>query len=239
MDRSLPNGLTEKEARIYDALLRNGKLNLTSLARISGIKKTTLYLHLEHMLARDIIKQSVIGKRKFYYPESPATILKQLETNAREFSSALPELMQFYQTSRAEPGVVVYSGKDGFSKAIAEVMRGSLVTKNFWSPRRYLRMFQIGEDRFEETAQAEGVTVQLLLEHSPESDRFIKIMDRSVISKAKVLPPGYDDLPISVIVSNGKIAFLSYDDLFCIVIHNRIIAGFVEVLFDNLWKQIK
>lgn len=231
-------GLTQKESLIYDALLRAGRLNLSALARHSGIKKTTLYLHLESMLARDIIRQTVIGRRKFYFAESPEKIFSQLQDGTKQFEKALPGLMEIFRSARSEPNIVLYSGKEGIVKAIVEVLDGALYVKNFWSPRKYYHVFEVRENKFNEIAVRDELKPKVLLEHTSESRHYLKTIAPPV-SQFRILPEGFENLPISVIVTGSKVALMSYDDLFCVVIHNRVIAGFVEVMFDNLWKQTK
>jgi len=232
-------GLPEKEATIYGALLKGGKLSLTGLSRISKINQTTLYLHIRSLLSKKVIRQTVVGKRTYYSPENPEKVIGSLKKKVTNSEKALPDLMELYTKVRSEPGVNIFQGKDAFKRGLAEVMKAnSLLVRSFWSPRMYYSVFsRHNEDAFVDLLKHEGLKAKVLMENASESTSYIKYHADSSVAQYKMLSRGYEDLGISLTQANDKIAFMSYLDEFVLVIQNKVMAHFIETIHRNLWDQ--
>ena len=72
-------GLTEKEAKIYVALLEVGEATAQQLATKSGINRATTYVTLENLLKRGLASNITKKKKTYFIIESPQQILDFLD----------------------------------------------------------------------------------------------------------------------------------------------------------------
>lgn len=122
-------GLSEREANVYMAALRLGQASLSSLARASAIKKTTLYPHIESLLQRGFLRKTVLRKRFYYAAENPKKILTTFDKSRAEFERDLPKLLATYKSAAHEPAVRVYTGKEELSNLYSYVAATALFLK--------------------------------------------------------------------------------------------------------------
>lgn len=231
-------GLTESEGHIYAAALHGGKMTLSQLSRASGIGKTTLYPHIDSLLRQGLLVKTIVGKRAYYAPGNPKTMLTTAERHRKQLEHALPGMLSAYQHALHAPAVSTYEGADGIRQLYEEIKNSAQYIKTFWSPRSFFRNFSLQDDaEFAARLHERGVVIQSLLEYSPESARYIRTK-RDIPQKLRELPPDYA-VTINTLIFGSKVALVSYENLFGLVIDNVEIARFHESLFDNLWKSLR
>ena len=64
-------GLTEKESSVYFELLKADSLSGIEVSRKTGIKKATVYVVIEDLMKKNLLKEVKVGKRMHYRAESP------------------------------------------------------------------------------------------------------------------------------------------------------------------------
>src|SRR3989338_2859882 len=71
-------GLSEKEAKIYLALLELGQATVLELAKKSGIKRPTVYVVIEEMREKGYVAKAMRERRVCFTAKSPDLILQAL-----------------------------------------------------------------------------------------------------------------------------------------------------------------
>ncbi len=93
-------GMTEREARLYLAMLQAGEADATQLHRISGVVRTKTYEALQIMVLKGYCLERVSGKRRFFRAVKPSTLReimidkwkKEMETKKLNANRILNEL---------------------------------------------------------------------------------------------------------------------------------------------------
>ena len=83
-------GLNPEEAAIYHALLHGGSMSLQSIARTTGLKRTTLYPYIQSLIEKRITTSTPCGKRIVYSAEQPERLLQQLNERRYLLEAMLP-----------------------------------------------------------------------------------------------------------------------------------------------------
>ena len=227
--------LGEKDAGIYMALLRAGEMHIASIVKLAGVKRSTVYLHIDHLARKGLIEKIVRGKRIYYRASHPKKLLSTMESDTRHLESALPSLVTLFESRGKEPVVRVFTGKDGISAIYRMVESEALWVKTLFAPKFYYMVFSETEStRFAQNLENGGVVMQSLLLNDSVSRKLMR--QESVFHhQLRLLPKDYE-LTINVILWSQSVALISYEHLHAVVIENRAIAKFHENQFDALWK---
>lgn len=122
-------GLTDKEAVVYIELLKHDSLSGIQLSRSTKIKKATVYVVIESLLSKNLIREIKVGKRMHYKAESPdqfKVIFDQkkleLESQMRNIQEIIFELKSIERKVGEKPSVTYYEGKQALHDSLEEYM---------------------------------------------------------------------------------------------------------------------
>lgn len=230
-------GLTKHESDVYMTLIHNGKMTIANLSKKSKVKRSTVYLALGALGEKGLVKQAVIGKRHYFMPESPDKIQKIVDRYQCDVEKQLPALLEVFRKSSKEPELVSYYGKDGVRKIYKEVQENALWAKSVFSPKSFYRVFSQQESyEFSNAFKERDAKLTSLLPDDADARRLAKeLRERGVGFTVKFLPKDYE-LSVNTIVWGDKVALISYENLFGLVITNQEIAKSFENQFDFFWS---
>lgn len=229
-------GLGEHEVAVYLALLHNGSLTVAAIAKHSKVKRSTVYLALDALGQKGLIKQAIIGKRHYYLPENPEVIRNIYQKKLTEIEAKLPSLHQIYRKSSCEPEVATFYGKEHIRKIYQDVQASALYAKTIFSPRSFLTVFSKSESlALSEHFARRDASLQSLLPHDTASKKLVADL-KEYKRKNRLLPKDYD-LAVNTLIWGNKVALISYENLFGLVITNAQIATSFEHQFDFLWQR--
>lgn len=106
-------GFTEKEAKVYLALLEIGQGDVTDIAKISGLKRAIIYVILEGLIKRGHASQLPERKINTYQATDPAVILSQLKLTTKNFSEMLPFMQTLANKGKKKPKISFFETKNG------------------------------------------------------------------------------------------------------------------------------
>ena len=120
-------GLSEKEADIYLELLKTDTASAMDLSRKTTIKKSIVYVILESLVKKGLIREVTVGKRTDYQAESPDVLRafvqdkrNRFEEEARRIETVIGELKMIEKDPGERPEVRFYEGKDAVKRSIDE-----------------------------------------------------------------------------------------------------------------------
>ena len=228
--------LDEKSAALYMALLRIGEMPIAGLVRAGGVKRSTVYLHIEELARRGLVEKVVRGKRLYYRAANPKKLLSSVEQEHKELKRYLPELFALYESRHKEPVVRVFSGKAGLSDVYRIVESEALWVKTMFAPKSFYTVFSEAESTaFAENLEDSGVKMQSLLFNDSESRKLIH-RESAFSHKLKLLPKEMP-LTINILLWSNSVALISYEHLYGLIIENQSIAKHHENQFNILWGK--
>ena len=228
-------GLSTKEAKVYLAVMRNGRMSLSALAEAIKINRTTLYPHLDTLLSEGFIAKTIRGKRTFYVAESPKKIERMLRRKQKHLEALMPGLEHLFKTTSQQPSIVTYEGKSGIDAAFKEAADTALYVKTFLSPGDYYTLLSMKEGNYFLRKAAENeIDHRGLCSDTPEGRKFMKDQKKGAM-KIRMMPDSIT-FPVECMIYNQKVLLVSFEHQFAVVIESPDIKIFLEKLFDCFWE---
>ncbi len=136
-------GLTNKEAKLYLALLELGDANLQRIVEKAKLKRTTVYGVLDSLKEKGLVSATKRGKRTYYYAENPHQIKTLLEEKMSILNNIMPELLSITNLIDKKPTIKYFEGWEG----IKNIYRDTLNYKNrellSWTSPDAIKYFDI------------------------------------------------------------------------------------------------
>jgi len=127
-------GLSIEEAQIYLYLLQNYNCTVLTISQSISIPRTTVYLHINSMLQKQVIKEKLVDGKKLLIPSSPdeilAIILKkraELTDAALKLKQILPELQSAFNFFHEKPCIEQYNNHDDIYKILDKGLESNYV----------------------------------------------------------------------------------------------------------------
>ena len=115
-------GLTEREVKVYLALLDTGSTTVGPLVKKSGIPNSKIYETLEKLISRGLVTYVIRAGKKNFQPCKPKVLLNILEEKKRGLREALPKLELKYKLSARPQSAQVFEGIKGAKEALNNVL---------------------------------------------------------------------------------------------------------------------
>jgi len=235
-------GLSDKEARVYLAMLELGPSSVLEVAAKAGVNRPTTYLQIEELKKKGLVSTQKKGKKDLYIGESPEQLeavvareKKLLESKQDVIKQTLPELMALFNSAGDRPSVRFFEGKEGLLRMQEEFLK----CKN----KRILAIANIDnvdelfpnhpDDYSDRRVQAK---IKSRFIYTSKKGDFIKSAPER-LRETRYIP--YDQLPFSadVTIFDNKVAVASlHGQIGGLLIEHRSIADSFASLFEFIWK---
>ena len=116
-------GLSEGEAEIYFALLKQGESLVSTLARVTGAHRTHIYDTLEKLMLKGLVNYAIHENRKYYKATNPERLLDNLKERQERIEILLPELLDLSAKKGSEAVVELYKGVEGLKVILRNLVR--------------------------------------------------------------------------------------------------------------------
>ncbi|WP_294433608.1 TrmB family transcriptional regulator [uncultured Victivallis sp.] len=114
--------LKGRQAKVYLALLQLGSASAIEIAKYTKLKHPTVYDVLDLLREKQLVCETVSGRRRLFSPEDPAR-LAEIENRRKEaLDAVLPDLYALYRGGEKRPRVHYYEGAEG-----GEALRSALL----------------------------------------------------------------------------------------------------------------
>lgn len=238
-------GLTQKESRLYEILLTEGELPISTLISMTKYKRATVYKSLYALEAKGIVTRKTIHKKLHFRPESPI-VLSQLSTqklqeieNARaDLQSLLPQLVSLYTMSVERPVVTVYEGVDGLKKIYEQMLStgapiDALLSTADVHPDLYAWLTTI----FVKKRIARKIPVRSIVTDDSYGKEYVQKNERE-LRQTRMISPIDFPMEIEIDVFGSKLAFISYrknHPQIGIIMDHQTIADSARSWFNLAW----
>lgn len=233
-------GLTPNEAKTYLAMLNYGHSTILEISQETEIKRPTVYITIENLIQKGLVKAILKGKKKYYLPEEPESLLQTLDFKRQSVENILPELKNNYFNRNEKPKIVSYEGKDGIRKIYEETLRSKTEVLWFGSAEDTLKEFS---ESYEKICQDKSTYMKGSREIVNDT-----LFDRNYAKKinsqkdqkisVRILPKNQFFLDTDNIIYDNKIAILSIKkNYYGVVIENSNIANAYRTMFELAWKS--
>ena len=241
-------GLSDKEAKVYLALLELGEATAQQLAIKSGINRATTYVMLDTLQSKGFISTVDKDKKTFFIAEDPFSVVKNLEDEQKYLEERMgkakklvPELQMVYNLSRSKSKVRLFEGKESLRIIQNEALKSkSREFYEIFNLNLALEHFPVSENDHRQDFRKKGFKEKIIMIYDPKKP----VPDLPPLSKnveRRYLP--YDKYPMTTdigIYTEDKIAIISMkDNVVGVTIENKEIRDSLKVMFDMIWEISK
>lgn len=238
-------GLSDKEARVYLALLELEVATAQEIAKTADINRSSAYVVLESLCKRGLATTSAGEAVLKYVASSPETLLKlasdaserQIQAE-RDLNSILPELKSQYKGTKRKPKIRIYEGKNGVINAFEE----SLDARN-----RLIRVISSGSRLFsyfpeyiiEYVKKRARLGIRTIGIHPLErpSHEISKSLNKNDV--AILIPQEKYTFLSEIAIYDNKVGFVSISEEFAIIIEDEHVSKAMESAFNLAAEEAK
>ncbi len=235
-------GITEEEILIYLNAFETQASTVLEYAQNTGIPRTTVYLLVESLLEKGLLKEEIEGKRKKYIPASPeelVILVKKKEevykNTAKILDKELSQIKALYNRNQGRPVLSVKQGTKGVKELFNEALQSEAICMHFMSNIGRQILGDIGEDFFESCLKKMIKTKQII-KNTPQNYTF-KAEVETDRNKVILLDQQYSS-EVDHIIYDETVAYITYkvNEPYIVLIADPQIAYFEKIKFNILWK---
>lgn len=110
-------GLSEKEARVYLALVKFDSATVSDIAEEAGIKRPTTYVILDELRHKGLVLKIPHAKKTIFQAKTPDELYEQTISNVNRFEKALPKLRTI-NPSKKGIKTLYFEGVEGVKESL-------------------------------------------------------------------------------------------------------------------------
>ena len=239
-------GLSDKEAKVYLAVLELGEGPVQGIAEKAKVNRATTYVILESLSKKGVVSTVEKGKKTYFAAENPSALLRmfrlkeqEIKVKEEEFKRALPELETVFSLSTKKPTVKFFEGRDGIRAIREDILRsGVKILYNIYS-KEYIdqirSLFQSEEhENFLKREQELGSTIKSIYTSDSGPYGGFKLE-----GERKFVPK--DKFPFSsdILIYKDRVALTTLrGQIISVIIEGKEIADTLRLIFELAWQGI-
>jgi sugar-specific transcriptional regulator TrmB len=232
-------GLSDKESRVFVALVGMGEATAGDVAKKSGLKRSIVYFTLERLITQGLCQEIVGHKVKRYEAVPAARLYQHVQANVENLRLILPLLRAMQHGGGEKPRVELVEGKE----AILPVYRSMEHAKE----SRYFTSWNNLKTAFPEEVRRWAVhaadvknpnEVKNLIVDDVAGREMARAMRSNPKQQFKLFPKN-EKFSMNFGIADTTVAITNFEPLFCVVIHSQAVADCLRIVFDLAWTSAR
>jgi len=237
----IESGLTEKEARVYYALLSLGPTTVLRISQTAGTNRVSTYAILDDLVIKGLVHTEERGLKKIFVADNPDRLHAVMQQKMERVSEVIPDLASLYNQRGNESLVRNYKGvshahavydriiKTSNSRDHVYMIGGSSSWKNI-NLARHLK--------YQKWLQKNKLEMKLLFPNSERAKSRIH-NNQNPLHTVKILPASVN-MQSDIIVTPGFVAIMNLQQpVSTVVIEDPQIVSSYKDLFMFMWESIQ
>ena len=236
-------GLTDKESRVYIALLELGKASAYALAEKSKLKRPTTYNILSELVQKGLAIKVPRVKKQNFIAVTPEEYYRTQEKRLLHSKSILPELIALSGKAEQKTKVKYYEGVRGVQEALShglnnvdnkELVGFFAMAENI--PPEIIKVCEKwGNDLFKT-----GISLRGFTPSHPYMHNYIQNQKNlGSETNIRLLPEAKYSSNASIDIGSSFIRIIMYAETQAVVIENAELAKTMKQVFELLWEKEK
>lgn len=240
-------GFSDKEAKIYIALLELEVATANEIAKTANINRSSTYVVLEALKNKGFVGLSNDKKVQGYVAVSPDIILETLENNIKkqnilrdQIKNIIPDLKGLDKSSKKAPVVRVFEGKAGLKETYFDIFNTGV--KEIRACEDIDRIVKIFPDFLEFDYQQRIKKEIPISAIGSAKKNILELRSKSPedpFCKHAFIPEDKFKFPVDVTIYGDRLAFVSPTDMTGIIIEHKEIAESLKSIFDLAFEEAK
>ncbi|HBB03067.1 MAG: transcriptional regulator TrmB [Candidatus Peregrinibacteria bacterium GW2011_GWF2_38_29] len=235
-------GLTDKEAKIYLALLEMGPSTVTEISKKAKITRTNGYHVLNGLITKGLVSTYEEKSKMVFIAENPERIvsmleenLKEIETNIQRAKKVLPEFKAIHRHPTGKLKIKFYEGVEGIISVYEDTLTARSAILGYASVENQHSFMPGYFPEYYDRRTRRGIPVKAILAYTEDSFR-IKGLDKAHIRTSKIIPVKYRISP-EIDIYDDKVTIMSLKEKFGAIIESREVADAFKKLFMLAYER--
>ncbi len=237
-------GLSEKEAKVYLALLELGSSSVTQVAKKADVKRTNTYHLLEALVSYGLVRPDTAkGKKAVFVAERPEEFLflmkERMHDAKKKYEDSkdlIAELRAIYNSdTERKVRVRYFAGSEGLVNVYEDSLAcgGEILAFTTFDYQKILKPGYF--PGYWSRRVAKGINVKCITADSKEG-RFLKKMDKEHLRETRLVPEKFRISP-EINVYGDRTAVLSLKEKFGVIIESKEVASAFKKLFELAYER--
>lgn len=237
---SLTNmGLSEKEARVYVALLEFEQASAYAIAEKAKIKRPTTYVILDELMKKGLVTKIPNAKKRSFSAKSPEAFFKEQEVKMQRSKHILPELMSLAGENERKVKVLYYEGLKGMGDAIdygTERMQNKELVGFYSTAHKIAPELLKLYDAWDNTLDKNKIHVRGF---TPDHASSKEMVERDIQNGHDIHIVPYSEYSSNISIDAGEtfVRIMMNTDLQAVIIENPQVAKTLREIFEMAWKK--
>ncbi len=235
-------GYSEKESRVYLALLELGPSPVSIIAQFMRENRVTIYSVLKNLVKKGLILESQKNTIHIYSAINPEILIEQERIRYEQLKNSLPELLSLMNKHAKKPKVVFYEWLNGLQNLIHQ-----LVEDFKDDPTMELYGFLGAKTMDIQFEQFLRNSLEVEKKKPKEAPTHVIIVGDSNYwyanyCREKYMTKTVEELNFpmehEILTYENKVAILMYhtEELSWVLIESRSLARWIRSMFELVWK---
>jgi sugar-specific transcriptional regulator TrmB len=233
-------GLEVNETKAYLSLLELGPSKVADIAKVSGIKRTTLYTVLANLETRGLISRELKGLKTLFRSHHPKELLRLEEERKTSLEGILDGLVSLYHKGGSDEHIQLYKGTKNIQRVYLRLLDEVRPNEKYMVITDQESWFQSDPEfykKFTEKRAKKVRQIRMLMQDS-DTARHFKKFERNFSLDIKILPDEVQLFTNLVITENTVLIHELTKPSKLLLIQNRSIITMHQQIFELLWKSL-
>lgn len=231
-------GFSEKEAKVYLALLEFGTQPASVIAKKTSLPKATVLFLFDNLFKKNYIKRSQKGRVLYFYAD-PEDLQneknKELKTQTDSLQKTIPLLKEFKNPFTSPPKILFFEGLDGCRKAYMMLTQSKTPVLEFAAHNDLEKMGYDFMQTFIKTRVKNKVHIHAIAKKD-KTHLFFNKLNKKQLRKLSLFDDKIGTFYSSISVFEDKVLLLNlYQDCFAILIQNKEVAETLKTIHALAW----
>ncbi len=237
-------GFTDKETKVYLALLSLGRGTVSAIARAAGINRTTGYNILDILVSKGLARVSGKEPKQEYVAEAPDVIMRllkekisQYETQLKKAARLVPQLKTIQRVAD-RPQVKFYEGKEGLIEVYEDTLTSHEPIRAYATIDDMHRALPNYFPKYYARRAKKGISIRGIVPRTPLAQ------ERTQYNKAEkrqtaLIPPDQYYFSPEINIYDNKVMIASWREKLGIIIESAEIADAMKKIYELAWAEAK
>jgi len=237
-------GLTDKETKVYLALIELGEGSVTEIAKKSKIDRATVYRILQKLFSIPLVQTYKEDKKTRWAALNPRYLMDYVNKKRKIVQELLPDLQALYNLNEEKPKLSYFEGEEGLRELTANIFRevkyrGEVLSFSapgaatvYYTKKQFVRL---ARERIKKQ-----ILSRILIPSIEGVPGYIEGEDFKNWRYIKIVDPKKFPFKATINIWNNKISIMTVrTHPIGVVIESKDIAETMRSIFEFFWQKIK
>lgn len=242
----LQAGLSSEEAKVYEALLKTGKMRVSKITTETGIKRGMVYKSLESLEKKTLVKkEDEPGKVAVFSPSHPGALRELIERRKHEAESMHASLQGVIGTMSADfnllsgkPNVQFFEGLDGVKAVLDDSLYAKSEILSYADIEAIQKYIPDINKWYVEQREKFGLKKRGIVFDTPKARELLSEYHRQITDTKYIATSDFPFHAVMQIYDNKVSCItLSEREIIGVIIESEVITSMHKTIFNFVWQK--